>query len=86
MHSLRGLPDVMDICDCGLIVGIELAPRRAGPRTAPCGYSAVASTPGCLLVRTTGDTVALSLPLVVERAQVDRMVETLGDAVRAEAG
>ena len=38
-----------------------------------------------LLIRTTGDIVALSPPLIIETPQVDRIVETLSDAIRAEA-
>jgi beta-alanine--pyruvate transaminase len=38
-----------------------------------------------LLVRTTGDIVALSPPLIVEEAHIERIVETLSDAIRAEA-
>ena len=38
-----------------------------------------------LLIRTTGDIVALSPPLIIETPHVDRIVETLSDAIRAEA-
>jgi len=38
-----------------------------------------------VLVRVTGDIVALSPPLIVEKPHVDRIVNTLTDAIRAEA-
>ena len=38
-----------------------------------------------VLIRTTGDIIALSPPLIIEEAQVDRLFETLSDAIRAEA-
>ena len=38
-----------------------------------------------VLVRVTADIVALSPPLIVERPHIDRIVETLTDAIRAEA-
>jgi beta-alanine--pyruvate transaminase len=38
-----------------------------------------------VLVRVTGDIVALSPPLIIERPHVDRLVGTLADAIRAEA-
>jgi beta-alanine--pyruvate transaminase len=84
VHSLRDAPDVIDTRDIGLIGGIELAPRAGKP-----GARAMAVFRRCfdagVLVRVTGDIVALSPPLIVERPHVDRMIGTLADAIRAEA-
>ena len=83
-HAMRGLPNVIDIRNAGLVAGIELAPRPGKPTER-----AVAVFQRCfdagLLIRTTGDIIALSPPLIIERAQVDRMFGTLGEAIRAEA-
>jgi len=83
VHSLRGAPGVVDVRDIGLIGGIELAPRPGRP-----GVRATAVFRRCfdagVLVRVTGDIVALSPPLIVERAHVDRIVGTLAEAIRAE--
>jgi beta-alanine--pyruvate transaminase len=38
-----------------------------------------------LMVRVTGDTIAMSPPLIVEKAHIDRIVEKLGNAIRATA-
>ncbi len=38
-----------------------------------------------LLARSTGDTLALSPPLIVSRAEIDRLIEGLGNAIRAAA-
>ena len=84
VHSLRGLPNVVDIRNIGLVAGIELAPRPGKPTDRAVEVFGRCFDTG-LLVRTTGDIVALSPPLVVERAHVDRIVETLGDAIRAAA-
>ncbi len=84
VHSLRGLPNVIDIRDSGLIAGIELAPRPGKPTNRAVSVFGRCFDAG-LLVRTTGDIVALSPPLVIEEAHVDRIVETLSDAIRAEA-
>ena len=76
VHSLRGRPHVVDLRAYGLVAGIELEPRAgaAGAR----GYEAlVRAFEGGLLIRTTGDTIALSPPLILERADVDRIFETL---------
>ena len=84
VHQLRGLPNVTDIRNAGLIAGIELAPRPGKPTDRAVQVFGRCFDAG-LLVRTTGDIVALSPPLVIERHHVDRIVETLGEAIRAEA-
>ena len=84
VHSLRGLPNVADIRDCGLIAGFELASRPGKPTDRAVRVFGRCFDAG-LLVRTTGDIVVLSPPLIAERAHVDRMVETLGEAIQAEA-
>ena len=84
MHSLNGLPNVIDIRTIGLVAGIELAPRAdaAGAR----GYDVFVD---CfnkgLLVRVTGDTIALSPPLIVQKEQIDTMASMLGDAIKRAA-
>jgi len=83
-HSLRGLPNVIDIRDCGLIAGIELAPRPGKPTERALNIFRRCFDDG-VLVRVTGDIVALSPPLIVEKPHVDRLIGTLGDAIRAEA-
>ncbi|HYF06450.1 MAG TPA: aspartate aminotransferase family protein [Acetobacteraceae bacterium] len=84
VHSLKGAPNVIDTRDCGLIGGIELAPRPGRP-----GDRAMRIFRRCfdagVLVRVTGDIVALSPPLIVEKPQVDRIIGTLGEAITAEA-
>jgi beta-alanine--pyruvate transaminase len=84
VHSLRGLPNVIDIRNIGLVAGIELAPRAGKPTDRAVQVFGRCFDTG-LLVRTTGDIVALSPPLIVEEAHIDRIVETLSDAIRAEA-
>ncbi len=84
VHSLRGLPNVIDIRDTGLIAGIELQPRAGKPTDRAVRVFARCFDNG-LLIRTTGDIIALSPPLIIENAHVDRIVETLTEAIRAEA-
>ena len=84
VHSLKGLPNVIDIRNFGLVAGIELAPlpgataKRAFDIFLECWEQGV-------LVRTTGDIVALSPPLIVEKAHIERMVDVLGAAIRKNA-
>jgi beta-alanine--pyruvate transaminase len=84
LHNLRGMPNVVDVRNLGLMGAIELAPRDGvvGAR----GMEALqgAFTRG-LLVRTTGDTIAMSPPLISETAHLDRMGEILRDVLREVA-
>jgi beta-alanine--pyruvate transaminase len=77
VHALRGRRHVVDLRAYGLVAGIELESRAGAP--AARGYDAlVAAFEAGLLIRTTGDTIALSPPLIIERAEIDWMFETLG--------
>ena len=84
VHSLKGEPNVIDIRNAGLIAGIELQGRPGMPTDRATRVFQRCFDAG-VLVRTTGDIVALSPPLIVERPHVDRIIETLSDAIRAEA-
>ena len=80
MHDLRGRKNVIDIRTIGLIAGIELAPRPDAP-----GKRAYELFVDCfqrgLLTRVTGDIIALSPPLILERGQIGEIVEVLGAAI-----
>ncbi|RCS25635.1 aspartate aminotransferase family protein [Phyllobacterium salinisoli] len=81
MHSLEGLPHIIDIRTIGLVAGIELASREGA-----VGARAYEIFTDCfkkgLLIRVTGDTIALSPPLIVEREQIDTMVSMLSDSIK----
>jgi len=78
VHSLKGLPNVIDIRNIGLIAGIELAPIPNQPGVR--AYDAMVS---CfeqgLLVRNTADILALSPPLIIEKSHIDRLIEILSN-------
>ena len=84
MHSLRDLPNVIDIRNMGLVAGIELRPREGKPTERAVRVFHRCFDAG-LLIRTTGDIVALSPPLIIEQPHIERIVETLSAAIRAEA-
>ncbi len=84
MHALRGLPNVIDIRNLGLVAGIELQPR-AGQADRPRHGVLQRCFDDGLLIRTTGDIIALSPPLIIEKPHVDRIVDTLTIALRAAA-
>ncbi len=84
VHGLRGLPNVIDVRNLGLVAGVELAPRAGKPTDRAMRVFHRCFDAG-VLIRTTGDIIALSPPLVMERPHLDRIMETLSDAIRAEA-
>jgi beta-alanine--pyruvate transaminase len=82
---LKGLPNVLDIRCVGLTAGIDLAsrPDAVGRR----GYDAMvnAFTEQNLVVRVTGDTIALTPPLIVSEAEIGQIFAKVADAIRAVA-
>jgi len=80
-HSLKGLPNVIDIRNIGLVVGIELEPIAGKP--AARGFDAfLRAYQKNVLIRTTGDTIAMSPPLIVEKKQIDQLFETVRDVLK----
>jgi len=75
-HSLRSCSKVVDIRTVGLVAGIELEsrPEKVGARAFEVFHRCFDEG---VMVRITGDTIALSPPLIVERAQIDQIFETL---------
>jgi beta-alanine--pyruvate transaminase len=84
VHSLKGLPHVIDIRNLGMVAGVELA-SRPGAVGARAYDVFTACFQAGLLVRVTGDIIALSPPLIAERAHVDEIVGVLGDVIKAVA-
>ena len=81
VHSLRGLPHVIDIRNLGLVAGIELESREGKPGARGLDVLTTCFNEG-LLIRVTGDIVALSPPLVIEKGQIDHLVDVLGGVLR----
>ena len=75
-HALKGSRHVVDIRNCGLIAGIELEPRAGAPGRRAYEVFLKAFEAG-VLIRVTGDIIALSPPLIVERPQIDRIFDTI---------
>lgn len=76
VHGLADVPHVTDIRNIGLMAGIDMAPRPGAPGAR--GYEVLLGMlEAGVLVRATGDTIALSPPLIVSTAEMDRIVETL---------
>ncbi|MFC0410209.1 aspartate aminotransferase family protein [Roseomonas elaeocarpi] len=82
VHGFDRAAGVVDVRDFGLIAGIELEPRPGAPGARAMDVFRRCFEDG-LLVRVTGDIVALSPPLIVEDRHVERIVEVLDGAIRA---
>jgi len=77
VHALRGHRHVVDIRSLGLVAGIELAPRDGAPGVRATELFQRAFDSG-LLVRVTGETIALSPPLIISEAQIDEIFGRIG--------
>ena len=81
VHSLQGLPHVIDVRNFGLMAGIELEPRPGKP-----GARAFDAFLRCfergLLVRTSGDVIALSPPFIINQSQIGDLTGTLAGVLR----
>jgi beta-alanine--pyruvate transaminase len=82
VHSLRGVPHVIDVRNFGLIGAVELEPRAGAPGARAYEVFVKCFERG-VMVRQTGDVIAMSPPLIISPAQIAQLVETLADVVRA---
>jgi beta-alanine--pyruvate transaminase len=83
VHSLKDAPYVTDIRNLGLMAGIDLE-SKAGVPVGSRGYAAmVAAFEAGILIRATGDTLAMSPPLIVSGAEIDRLVTVLRAVIAA---
>ncbi|ALT77037.1 aspartate aminotransferase family protein [Paucibacter sp. KCTC 42545] len=84
LHSLKGEPHVIDVRNIGLVGGVELAALPGEPAKRAFNVFLDCWEQG-LLIRTTGDTIALSPPLIIERSHIDHIIATLRAALRRAA-
>jgi beta-alanine--pyruvate transaminase len=84
MHSLRGLPHVIDIRNYGLIGAVELEARQGKPGSRGFEVFLKCFERGSM-VRQTGDTIAMAPPLIIEPKQIEQLVETLSTVIRETA-
>ena len=76
LHSLKGLPLVIDVRNIGLVGAIELEPVAGSP-TKRAYSTFVQGFEKGILMRTTGDTIALSPPLIIQKSEIDLLIDTL---------
>ena len=82
LHALKGVRNVIDIRNDGLVGAVELAPRAGAPGGR--GFDAyLRCYEKGVLVRQTGDIIAIAPALIVEEAQIDQITQTLRDVLTA---
>ena len=84
LHSLKGVSNVIDIRNLGLVGAIELSSRKDAPGARAYDVFVDCFKKG-LLIRVTGDVIALSPPLIVEKEQINTIVSVIGDAIKRAA-
>src|SRR5450631_4410307 len=84
VHSMRGLPNVIDVRNYGLIAAVELEPSAGTPGARAFEVFLKCFERG-VMVRQSGDVIALSPPLIVERGHIAQIVETLSQVIRETA-
>jgi beta-alanine--pyruvate transaminase len=80
VHSLKGAKHVLDIRNYGLAAGITIAPALGEPAKRPYEVAMACWKKG-FYVRYGGDTIQLAPPFISEKAEIDRMVGALGEAL-----
>jgi len=81
IHSLKGERHVIDLRNIGLIGAVELEPRPGAPAQRAYDAMLKAGEKG-LMIRVTGDIIAMSPPLTTTRGQIDTIIEILRDTLR----
>ncbi|MES0008284.1 aspartate aminotransferase family protein [Mesorhizobium sp. M0062] len=82
LHSLKDEPHVIDIRNIGLIGAIELAPIAGSPTKRAFSAFVKAFERGAL-IRTTGDIIALSPPLIITKGQINELIDHVREVLRA---
>ncbi len=81
-HGLRGLPFVKDVRNLGLVCGIELEPVAGKPGTRAYDVFSQCFWDKGVLIRTTGDIIALSPPLIISEPQIDELFASIASVLK----
>ena len=82
LHSLKGEPHVIDIRNIGMVGAIELEPIAGSP-TKRAFSAFLAAYEAGFLIRTTGDIIALSPPLIISKAQIAELIDGIRTVLRS---
>ena len=83
LHSLKGEPNVIDVRNFGLIGAVELEPIEGQPTARAMQIFRECFDDG-VIIRTTGDTLAFSPPLIIEESQIGTVVESVRSALHSQ--
>ena len=84
MHSLKGMPRVVDIRNCGILCGIQIeAGKDKGDPDRHCREIAYELFRRGVMVRYTGPNICVSPPLILNQNHIDQIVTTIGDVLKA---
>ncbi|KIF81344.1 aspartate aminotransferase family protein [Noviherbaspirillum autotrophicum] len=83
-HQLKGVPYVKDIRNLGLVCGIELEGVPGKPGTRAFDVFLKCFWEKGVLIRTTGDIIALSPPLIIDQLQVDQLFAAIADVLKTQ--
>ena len=84
VHSLKGARHVLDIRNIGLAAGLTIAPAPGEPAKRPYEIAMKCWDAG-FYVRYGGDTIQLAPPFISKKAEIERLINALGDALQATA-
>ncbi|MFN0186320.1 MAG: aspartate aminotransferase family protein [Aquabacterium sp.] len=84
VHGLKGVKHVADVRNYGLAAGITVAPLAGEPAKRPYQIAMAMYAKG-FYVRYGGDTIQLAPPFISTPAEIDRMVDALGETFNATA-
>jgi beta-alanine--pyruvate transaminase len=85
MHALKGLPNVLDIRTIGLVAAFDLAPIPDAPGKRAYMAMDKAFFDQGLMIRNTGDTIALTPPLIMSEAEIDIIADKVAKVIRSVA-
>ncbi|MEQ6918715.1 aspartate aminotransferase family protein [Halomonas aquatica] len=80
LHGLKGSRHVSDIRNYGLAGALQIEPYPGEPARRPFEIAMKCWEKG-FYVRYGGDTIQLGLPFIVEREEIDRLINALGEAI-----
>ncbi len=81
LHSLKGLPHVIDVRNIGLVGAVELEPIAGEPAKRAFTAFLDAYEQG-ILIRTTADTIAMSPPLIIDKGEIGFLVDKLAGVIK----
>ena len=82
LHSLKGTRHVIDIRNLGMVGAVELEPRPGAPGKRTFEAFLKLYDAG-IMSRVTGDIIALTPPLIIDRSQIDQIVDSIRDVLPA---